>query len=75
MSHRLSQAQQRYQIASDALSQLELRQILQRGYALVKKEDAIVSRTNQVQTGDSLTIELQDGHLEVEVNHVQNTDI
>lgn len=71
----LSQAQQRYQVASDALSQLELRQILQRGYALVKKDDAIVSHSNQVQTGDSLTIELQDGHLEVEVKHVQNTDI
>ncbi len=75
MTDRLKHAQQRFQVASDALSQLELSQILQRGYALVKTGDKIVSSSSQVEPGDHLTIQLQDGHLEVEVNHVQNTDI
>ncbi|MBJ6746114.1 exodeoxyribonuclease VII large subunit [Streptococcus sp. 121] len=71
----VQKAQQRFQVASDALLQLELSQILQRGYALVRKQERIVSNVELVQPGDSLSIQLQDGQLEVEVTHVQESDV
>lgn len=41
--------------------------ILQRGYAIVKKNNEAIQSIDEVQIGDSLTVELQDGQLQVEV--------
>lgn len=54
------------------LHQLDPNTVLSRGYSLVKKQGAVISRSSDVIIGDELTIQLVDGEIGAEVTHVSN---
>ncbi len=49
----------------DALSPLK---IMDRGYSIIYKDDAVVKSVEQVEVGDELTISMRDGNLKTSVN-------
>lgn len=51
----------------EALTMLDTSRIIARGYALVEKEGKVLSSIHQVEKGESLTVRMKDGSLEVEV--------
>ena len=53
--------------AQDALLSLDTSRIIARGYAMVQKNEEIISSVTDVAVGDQLTVRLRDGQLEVEV--------
>lgn len=65
--------ERRQQLASqirqlDALSPLK---VMQRGYGLIYKAEALVKSVEQIETGDSLTIRLADGSADCEVRSLK----
>lgn len=61
----------RFEKAQDALLSLDTSRIVARGYAIVQKNQKAISSTKQVEKGDFLQIQMQDGSLEVEVKDVK----
>lgn len=61
----------RFEKAQDALLSLDTSRIVARGYAIVQKNQKAISSTKQVEKGDLLQIQMQDGSLEVEVKDVK----
>ena len=57
----------RFEKAQDALLSLDTSRIIARGYAMVQKDDKVISSVTDVNPGDQLTVQLKDGQLEVEV--------
>lgn len=57
----------RFEKAQDALLSLDTSRIIARGYAMVQKNEEIISSVTDVTVGDQLTVRLKDGQLEVEV--------
>ena len=57
--------------AQDALLSLDTSRIIARGYAMVQKNEEIISSVTDVAVGDQLTVRLRDGQLEVEVKRCQ----
>lgn len=57
----------RFEKAQDALLSLDTSRIIARGYAMVQKNEEIISSVTDVAVGDQLTVRLRDGQLEVEV--------
>lgn len=57
----------RFEKAQDALLSLDTSRIIARGYAMVQKDDKVISSVTDVNLGDKLTVQLKDGQLEVEV--------
>lgn len=56
----------RFEKAQDALLSLDTSRIIARGYAMVQKNEEIISSVTDVTVGDRLTVRLKDGQLEVE---------
>ncbi|KFN87139.1 exodeoxyribonuclease VII large subunit [Streptococcus equinus JB1] len=57
----------RFEKAQDALLSLDTSRIIARGYAMLQKDDKVISSVTDVNPGDQLTVQLKDGQLEVEV--------
>lgn len=73
LSHMTSQYDNhiaRFEKAQDTLLSLDTSRIIARGYAMVKKDDEIISSVTHVAIEEKLTIQLKDGQLEVEVKNV-----
>ena len=60
---------------SEALLMLDTSRIVARGYAIVKKEDAVVSSAKDLKKTDQVTILMRDGQVELEVKDVKTEEI
>lgn len=73
-SQRLREKQHEVQMALQRLDLLSPTHVLQHGYAMVQKDGAIVSRVQDLQKNDELTLRLQDGTARVKVLDVTGKD-
>ena len=60
---------------SEALVMLDTSRIVARGYAIVKKEDAVVSSAKDLKKTDQVTLMMRDGQVELEVKDVKTEEI
>ena len=60
---------------SEALLMLDTSRIVARGYAIVKKEDAVVSSAKDLKKTDQVTLLMRDGQVELEVRDVKTEEI
>ena len=60
---------------SEALLMLDTSRIVARGYAIVKKEDAVVSLAKDLKKTDQVTLLMRDGQVELEVKDVKTEEI
>ncbi len=66
-SWRLQRETQHCQMLRQKLATLDPKAVLQRGYAVVRKDGAIARSTNQLQLGEELNIQLEQGEVKVKV--------
>ncbi|HFU4501349.1 TPA: exodeoxyribonuclease VII large subunit [Streptococcus suis] len=55
----------------EALTMLDTSRIVARGYAMILQDGRVLDGVEKIQKGEQLTIQMKDGQLDVEVNHVQ----
>ncbi|HFU3844371.1 TPA: exodeoxyribonuclease VII large subunit [Streptococcus suis] len=55
----------------EALIMLDTSRIVARGYAMLLQDGRVLDSVETIQKGEHLTIQMKDGQLDVEVNHVQ----
>lgn len=67
MTTLINDRENRFRLAVAALDGVSPLKAMQRGYALVRRGDAIITRGEQVAMGDLLELNLQDANLEVEI--------
>ena len=60
---------------SEALLMLDTSRIVARGYAIVKKEDTVVSSANDLKKNDQVMLMMRDGQVELEVKDVKTEKI
>ena len=60
---------------SEALLMLDTSRIVARGFAIVKKEDAVVSSAEDLKVNDQVMLMMRDGHVELEVKDVKTEEI
>ena len=60
---------------SEALLMLDTSRIVARGYAIVKKEDTVVSSTKDLKKNDQVMLMMRDGQVELEVKDVKTEEI
>ena len=60
---------------SEALLMLDTSRIVARGYAIVKKEDTVVSSAKDLKKTDQVTLMMRDGQVELEVKDVKTKEI
>ena len=60
---------------SEALLMLDTSRIVARGYAIVKKGDAVVSSAKDLKKTDQVTLLMRDGQIELEVKDVKTKEI
>lgn len=60
---------------SESLLLLDTHRIVARGYAIVKQDEHVIDSIHKVQTKENVTIQLRDGHLEVEIKDVKAKEI
>lgn len=60
---------------SEALVMLDTSRIVARGYAIVKKEDAVVSSAKDLKVNDQVMLLMRDGQVELEVKDVKTKEI
>ena len=60
---------------SEALLMLDTSRIVARGYAIVKKEDTVVSSAKDLKKTDQVTLLMRDGQVELEVKDVKTEEI
>ena len=60
---------------SEALLMLDTSRIVARGYAIVKKEDTVISSANDLKKNDQVMLMMRDGHVELEVKDVKTEEI
>ncbi|MGT2950493.1 exodeoxyribonuclease VII large subunit [Streptococcus cuniculi] len=60
---------------ANSLLMLDTSRIVARGYAIVEQNGQVIDSIHKVQTEESVTIQLRDGHLEVEVKDVKAKEI
>ena len=60
---------------SEALLMLDTSRIVARGYAIVKKEDTVVSSAKDLKKNDQVILMMRDGHVELEVRDVKTEEI
>ena len=60
---------------SEALVMLDTSRIVARGYAIVKKEDAVISSAKDLKKTDQVTLMMRDGQVELEVKDVKTKEI
>lgn len=66
---------QAFENAQQSLISLDTSRIIARGYALLKKDNQLVTKVAGLAEGDCLTVQLQDGQLDVEVKDVKESKI
>ncbi|MGB3206853.1 MAG: exodeoxyribonuclease VII large subunit [Crinalium sp.] len=66
-SWRLQRETQHCQMLRQKLATLDPKAVLQRGYAVVRKDGAIARSTNQLQLGEELNIQLEQGEVKVKI--------
>lgn len=67
LGHQLAMDQQRLENLVSRLNTLEPRSTLDRGYAIVQKNESVVSRVQQVNPGDHILVKVSDGEFEAGV--------
>ncbi|MEM6251919.1 MAG: exodeoxyribonuclease VII large subunit [Cyanobacteria bacterium P01_D01_bin.156] len=73
MQNHLQSAQHRHQLLTEKLATLDPEAVLHRGYALVKEASgAIVTKTDMVSPGDTITVQLAQGQIEAEVINLED---
>ena len=60
---------------SEALLMLDTNRIVARGFAIVKKEDAVVSSTEDLKVNDQVMLIMRDGQVDLEVKDVKTKEI
>ena len=60
---------------SEALLMLDTSRIVARGYAIVKKEDTVVSSANDLKKNDQVMLIMRDGQVDLEVKDVKTKEI
>ena len=60
---------------SEALVMLDTSRIVARGYAIVKKEDAVVSSAKDLKANDQVMLLMRDGQVKLEVKDVKTKEI
>ena len=60
---------------SEALLMLDTSRIVARGFAIVKKEDAVVSSAEELKVNDQVMLMMRDGQVELEVKDVKTKEI
>lgn len=60
---------------SEALLMLDTSRIVARGYAIVKKEDTVLSSAKDLKKTDQVTLMMRDGQVELEVKDVKTEEI
>ena len=60
---------------SEALLMLDTSRIVARGYAIVKKEDTVISSAKDLKKTDQVTLLMRDGQVELEVKDVKTEEI
>lgn len=55
----------------EALTMLDTSRIVARGYAMIRQDGRVIDSVENIQMGENLTIQMKNGQLDVEVNHVQ----
>ncbi|HFU4466190.1 TPA: exodeoxyribonuclease VII large subunit [Streptococcus suis] len=55
----------------ETLTMLDTSRIVARGYAMIRQDGRVLDGVEKIQKGEQLTIQMKDGQLDVEVNHVQ----
>ena len=60
---------------SEALLMLDTSRIVARGFAIVKKEDAVVSSAKDLKVNDQVMLVMRDGQVELEVKDVKTKEI
>lgn len=60
---------------SEALLMLDTSRIVARGYAIVKKEEAVVDSVEKLKKKDQVTLLMRDGQVELEVKDVKTKEI
>jgi len=60
---------------SEALLMLDTSRIVARGFAIVKKEDAVVSSTEDLKVNDQVMLIMRDGQVDIEVKDVKTKEI
>ncbi|MGT2716610.1 exodeoxyribonuclease VII large subunit [Streptococcus respiraculi] len=60
---------------ANSLLLLDTSRIVARGYAIVEQNGQVIDSIHKVQTEENVTIQLRDGHLEVEVKDVKTKEI
>ena len=60
---------------SEALVMLDTSRIVARGFAIVKKEDAVVSSAKDLKVNDQVMLMMRDGQVELEVKDVKTKEI
>ena len=60
---------------SEALVMLDTSRIVARGFAIVKKEDAVVSSAKDLKANDQVMLIMRDGQVELEVKDVKTKEI
>ncbi len=63
----LKKKEQKYQLLLEKLELLNPLHTLKRGYAILKKEDQVITSIQNIKTDDQITLELQDGKLHAKV--------
>ena len=69
-AHVITQALQQLRLRQQVLVAYNPQAALQRGYALIKKEDGFVRSVADVSVGDTISMELSDGSFTAAVKHV-----
>lgn len=63
----------RFEKSQEALLSLDSSRIIARGYALVTKDNQLVSSTSQIDKGDGLILSMKGGQVQVEVKDVKRS--
>jgi len=74
LGHALTLYQERLASAEARLRTLNPKATLARGYAIVRKGERLVAHVGDVETGDNLTVTLQDGEFEATVDPWRSYD-
>lgn len=75
MEKSLTADQQRFKLSLSKLNAYSPLNVMERGYSLVYKEDALIKSVKHVSVGDDLDVKMTDGHLQVQVLSRKEVDL
>lgn len=70
----LAQKKQRFGALTAQLDAMSPLKVLQRGYAVVEQNNAVITAAQQVQVGEQVTVRLKDGSLSCQVLEIRSED-